>query len=106
MATKNERIGQALFQSISDDGADWLFVFLPDDRWAITCNGTRVAAGTSEPASIRTGVEKFTSLTTHAAAAAICAPIVLQHLDRITAKKVVVAPQRPKLIPARSMGAT
>src|ERR1041385_5898771 len=53
------RTAQAVFQSISDDGANWLFVILADDRWAITRNGEHLAVGAGTRASIGAGVEEF-----------------------------------------------
>jgi hypothetical protein len=55
---------RALFQSASEDGANWLFVILPDEGWAITRNGDRIDAGTSNSSSIHAGVRKFRSFTT------------------------------------------
>jgi hypothetical protein len=63
MSIGSERAAQAVFQSISDDGADWLFVILPDDRWAITRNGEKIAVGAGTGASIAAGVLKFRLLT-------------------------------------------
>jgi hypothetical protein len=56
------RAEQALFRSVSDDGIEWLFVVLSDDGWAITCNGKRVAVGSSDRTSVGLGVQRFLSL--------------------------------------------
>ena len=71
MDTGSTRTAQAVFQSISDDGADWLFVILADDRWAITRNGERIAVGTGTDASIAGGVLKFRQLTAAMAKSAV-----------------------------------
>jgi hypothetical protein len=61
MGTGNKKEPQALFESISDDGAHWLFVILPENQWEITRDAERVLAGTGENASIKFGVQKFLS---------------------------------------------
>jgi hypothetical protein len=33
MMTGNDRAARVLFQSIDDDGTDWLWMFLSDDQW-------------------------------------------------------------------------
>jgi hypothetical protein len=77
MGTENETESHPLFKSISDDGACWLFVVLSDNRWQITRDGERILAGTSDNASIKSGVEKFLffakDLTKHAPAAVLAA---------------------------------
>jgi hypothetical protein len=89
VAIGNKDVGQALFQSVGDDGIRWLFVCTMDDRWAITRNGRRVSVGTSDRPSVQAGVAKFVSFTTRPAApaAAACDPIVLEQLNRIEAKQ-------------------
>jgi len=63
MKTDSTRMVNAIFQSISDDGADWLFVILADDRWAITRNGEQIEVGAGTGSSIAVGVRKFQLLT-------------------------------------------
>jgi hypothetical protein len=53
----------ALFRKICDDGTDWLFLILQNDGWAITCDGERVATGTSTSASVNLGIQKYLSFT-------------------------------------------
>jgi hypothetical protein len=69
MGTDKNREEEALFESIGDDGTRWLFVALPDDRWAITRNGERVVVGAGNRASIDAGVRRFQSM-----AAAVALP--------------------------------
>ena|SRR5688572_26706552 len=52
-----------LLRARAEDGTVWMFVFHPDDRWAITRNGKEVSTGTGDRASIAAGVEEFLSLT-------------------------------------------
>jgi hypothetical protein len=63
MQDNKERSAQALFESTNDDGTYWLFIVLAHDGWAIARNGERVAGGPGTPASIRSGVRKYLSLT-------------------------------------------
>jgi hypothetical protein len=74
---------QELFESISASGTRWVFVGLPDNGWAITCNGQRIAVGTGESRSIRAGVAQFTALTHPVVGAPQCDPAVQEHLDVI-----------------------
>jgi carbon storage regulator CsrA len=53
-----------LFKATGPDGTAWLFVILPDNGWAITCNGKRVVDGGVERSSINSGVRKFMLYTT------------------------------------------
>ena len=57
--TENNNVAQELFRSIRDDGTRWLFVILPDNRWAITCDGHSVVVGSVQKASINSGVEQY-----------------------------------------------
>ena len=62
MVTRSNEAVQALFRSITDDGTVWLFLARSRDGWAITCDGTPVARGTSDHASVSSGVQKYLSL--------------------------------------------
>jgi len=72
-----------LFKFVSDEGIRWLFVILPDDQWAITRNGERVASGTGERRSLEAGVDKFMALTHALHGVTACDPVIQKHLDRI-----------------------
>ena len=52
----------AIFRSLSVDGTCWLFMTLPRIGWVITRDGEQVAAGMSNRASIRSGVQKYLAL--------------------------------------------
>ena len=43
---------EALFHSINNDGANWLFLILSDDEWAITRNRERFTVDVSHRASV------------------------------------------------------
>ena len=60
---KDRRASQALFQSISSDGTDWLFVVGCDSGWAIKRNGMEVHLGYGDRSSVIRGVQKFLLLT-------------------------------------------
>lgn len=72
-----------LFKFVCDEGVRWLFVILPDDQWAITSNGERVASGTGERRSLKAGVDKFMALTHPLHGVTVCDPVIQEHLDRI-----------------------
>src|SRR6185436_11774275 len=82
MESRNEGEPRALFQSISSDGIDWLFVIRSNGDWAITRNGIEAVVGTGERSSIAAGVKEFVSLT-HAGSHAACNAAVAVQLDRI-----------------------
>jgi hypothetical protein len=78
--------GRELFKAVSENQIRLAFVIFPDDRWAITRDGERVALGTVDRSSLQAGVEQFATLThpaTEASACAACDPVVQSHLDRI-----------------------
>lgn len=81
---EKEHVSQPLFQSVSRNGADWLFVVGCDGGWAIMRNGNEVGHGMGKPASIDAGVQKFLSLTRVIVGSdAACDPAVGALLDRI-----------------------
>lgn len=53
---------EALFRSISDDGAEWLFFVGSDAGWKITRDSAPVSIGDGSPASIACGVRRFRAL--------------------------------------------
>jgi hypothetical protein len=64
METKMKKRGsQALLQSRSDDGTQWLYTILHGAGWEITRNGERVARGPTGARSIQVGVDRFMALT-------------------------------------------
>jgi hypothetical protein len=67
MRIDNKSEPHALFKSTSGDGIQWLFIILSDDQWAITRNAERIASGTADNASIKSGVEKFLSFSSNPA---------------------------------------
>jgi len=82
-----------------------MFVFHPDDRWAITRNGKEVSAGTGDRASVIAGVDQFRSLT-HAAVRSDTTGdhTVGELLDRIEDERPPIARvQAPRKIRARAV---
>ena len=67
MVNENNAERHALFRAIDDDGTRWLFVILGDDGWIITCNGEQLTAGTSDSASVDSGVTTYLACTKAAA---------------------------------------
>jgi hypothetical protein len=75
-----------LFEFVSDGRTRWAFVVLPDDGWAITRNGQRVAVGAAGRGSIRAGVKKCATFTHGLAGASQGDLMVHERLDRIQAQ--------------------
>jgi len=50
-----------LFRSAGEDGSDWLFIILPENRWMITRDRKKIASGSAR--SVCRGVERFIALT-------------------------------------------
>lgn len=85
-------VSQALFRSVGQDGANWLFVVEGDDGWAITRNGNEVGRGSGKQTSIDAGVQKFLSLTrVIGGPQPACDPIVGALLDRIERERSATA---------------
>ena len=71
--------------SVNRRGTHWLFLILPNDAWAITQNGERVAGGSSDRRSIEAGVDRFTTLV-HATAEKQRELVVQEHVNQIELK--------------------
>ena len=63
MVNQENREVRGLFRSVSKDGRQWMFVILPDDGWAIRRDEELIIAGSSNRASLDSGVRKFLALT-------------------------------------------
>ena len=110
MRKANAYVVRPLFRASTEDGVDWLFAFLPDDRWVIRRRGKEVAVGTGERASIVAGVEKFLSLTRAIGASdAACDAAVGAQLDRIErggSATVKVAKSQGRIMPHAPKGSS